>query len=76
MMRICPTCRKEFQDDYRFCAECGARLEEKPEKPQGDADVVIRRGSIGPGMQDHCWERDVSRAGMTTAMPPVRIASA
>jgi len=49
MMRICPTCRKEFQDDYRFCAECGARLEEKPEKPQGDADVVISRGSIVDG---------------------------
>jgi hypothetical protein len=49
MMRICPTCRKEFQDDSRFCAECGARLEEKPEKPQGDAEVVISRGSIVDG---------------------------
>jgi hypothetical protein len=27
MTRICPTCRKEFQDDYRFCAECGQQVQ-------------------------------------------------
>jgi tetratricopeptide (TPR) repeat protein len=49
MIRICPACRKEFQDDVRFCAECGTRLEAKPEQPQHDAEVVISRGSIVDG---------------------------
>jgi tetratricopeptide (TPR) repeat protein len=48
-MKICPTCQNEFNDDFRFCAECGARLVDKGEKPKNDADVVISRGSIVDG---------------------------
>jgi len=48
-MRICPRCGKEFPDEFRFCAECGTRLEEKPERAPRDADVVISRGSIVDG---------------------------
>lgn len=28
-MKICPTCKREFEDDQIFCGECGSKLEFK-----------------------------------------------
>lgn len=34
-MKSCPTCGKEFADEFRFCNGCGSALVEKPVPPPG-----------------------------------------
>lgn len=38
-MKICKHCSREYEDDMKFCPECGARLEEKEEDLFGDLDL-------------------------------------
>lgn len=32
--KICPKCKTEFQAEYQFCTECGARLVERESEPE------------------------------------------
>lgn len=48
---ICPKCKKENEDIYQFCLQCGEQLSHETQNPDEDETVIVRHPVINTGLK-------------------------